>query len=445
MNNLLDCSALREVVDGTALRSAGAVVGCPSVQYANPNCGILKVVDLEVRSSFCDKEGMDFVLHDNYKDEIHPSADYRMFLEELGFDSDEADGEMRGYHSFKHSKNRNMVYFPNVIGKRLNSWRWNKSIRNIASRKLRKIELVGIKWVGSNVLTFPRGVSDMMISEPVETEKLCRKAGEIFYKKLSKSLGGNIGCQMNFHPWSSKYPLKPHCHLHFDFLGAIVRKKILHYLSQYAYKNDQGQGVPFDIILWRDLWVQALMEVFPAEKLVLDSGLELTCGNVDTRFHWEAITKENKNHVLNRFKYRDRRPLLDLSVFYRKNIFSGILYPIFCKYLVEYDNTVRTFGFWNKLKTFMPDSAFELVRDKKRYSYKKVLKKPEITCPVCNDRIVYCGLVHSLPENVGIIRITKDSRMLYSYTKEKEQRWLNEYLDNRTDEERLLLMNHRSD
>jgi len=411
-----------------APREAGGLGGAPSVQYANSNCS--KVVDLEVGAGFCKGAGRDFVVHDNYESEVHPSESYKKFLSDLGFDPEDAEGEIRGFHCFKHVMGGGLVFFPRVVGGCLNSWRWNKSVRNMASRKLRKIMLVGVRWVGMNVLTFPGGVSRMMVDDPETVEKLCRSAGEIFYKKLCRSYGANLGCQMNFHPWSSKNPLYPHCHLHFDMLGAVVRNKKLHHLSAYAFKNESGQGVPFDIDLWRGIWVDALKEVFSPEKLVLDDGSPLTSDNVDTRFHWEGVSKKNKGHVLNRFKYRDRRPLVDLSVFFQHNSFSGVPYPVYSKYVVNYENNVRTFGFWNKLKTFMSDDARN-----------KIDEKPDINCPVCDEKIVYVRLCYCLGDDIGIVRIMRDNRMLYSYKKSDCQRWLNEFIDCRTDEERLNLMN----
>jgi len=383
-----------------------SITGSAYVQYANIE--IEEETELEVKSEFC-KSARDFVVLDNYEAEIQPSKGYTAFLEDLGFNSLDAEGEIAGFSVFRHL-NGNLVAFPSVRGGKLNPWTLNKACRNSASRKLKGIMRVGVPWMGFNVLTFPKGVADRLRAEPESTEAECWEAYRLFSEKLRAFYGGKVGIQANFHGWSSSNPLECHCHLHLDFLGAVVRADRLEELPL-------NHGRPFDREAWLKMWYDSMSEVFDRETLALSNGSELTPEKVDVYFEWLPVTEDKKPYLLHKLKYRDRVPLVDLSTFFRSNEYMGIDSTRYGRYLVEYKNKARSRGFWTRLKSYCPEDKIE------------GWGKPETTCPVCGERLLFVGRRWEFDNSWGVVRVVRGGRFIYGEHKPPPQRWLENWLE----------------
>lgn len=252
---------------------------------------------------------------------------------------------------------------------------WNPYVRFNSSKisgskQLNKIrDLVGLQSINVYedpvifdllVLTFPEVVSLQLLHSnkrnlTIKKMWLCHHK---FFHELRFLFGldpaQSHGCNSSLHLWSSSFPFLPHAHFHMVFphfcylnISKDYREDVeevckdlydkLYDCSDYTKRRSlqcelsnkledllyfeqlkrigpvhNKRVLPFDVDLLKFIWSEIVEEVFQLQDLELD-------------IHCEFVKSSNKAKLLHYLQYKNRPPILDLDLFFRKcqNFITG--------------------------------------------------------------------------------------------------------------------------
>ena len=301
---------------------------------------------------------------DKYIQTADPCVQTQFLLESCGFNSDDYDAWLddKGRFWFNYCNNNgveSVFISPNVKGSKYNPYvRFvsSKISGGIQTNKL--LDLVGLNikhldygstLVNLMVFTYPKEVSYQLLvpnkrNQVIKKMKLCWKK---MFKEFRLYFGLDsaciLGCSESLHLWSSSFPVLPHPHHHvvFPHLSFLNVTKEYREDCETLYSDvynrlyetdDKKERTRLQVELSNELKNLLYFELLPKEdnNLPLDIGLVKFIWSeiVNEVFGFEAastydvftefVKSDNRAKILHYMQYKNRPPILDLDLFFRK-------------------------------------------------------------------------------------------------------------------------------
>jgi hypothetical protein len=336
----------------------------------------------------CHKRKTAIVWFDYYTELIYverTAPGYLDLLEYLNLNTDEAHGEIIGWHKWGCTKHGRIFYYPNAFCKSLNPFFSWKSIRSSSSRTMGRIEAIKeMRYVLDVVFTFPSEVGASELNE-----YFCWLAFKHFIRELKKAFLVKLGICANLHPWSTQRPLNSHWHIHSLILGMGLLGKTLKQIP-IPLTKDQIEKL-------KELWASSVNLVFGTNY-----------DRLDIHVQWVDLHKESgRRKLLHKIKYMRRKAVVDIANYYRVNKFIDRGFdPQFVEYLLFYQNKTKIFGYWNKIST---------------YANREVPRSSNV-CPICVSPMEYYGIELHLPKEYEVLKVNRSGK-IYRFNRVGSSQW----------------------